>query len=133
MQCPSNLFDDLVLQLEYIGQRTVVLISPYVGPGSSLNKLYVNSHSISYLLHAAFQKITYSQYIAHFLKRDRLVFENEGRSSCDHKKRLDTRQSGCNAVYDAIRKIVLLGVVTQVIKCEYCYGWLIGQLKNSIH
>ena len=82
--------------------------------GFGVDQLGSDADPVSRPLDAAFQHIAHAQLAADLFCVDPLVLVGERGIARDHEHVRDPRQIGCQILGNPVRKILLLGIVTEI-------------------
>src|SRR5215469_2802868 len=107
---------DVVLHREDIGQISVVTLGPEMGAGGNIDKLAADAHPLSGSAHATFEDIADAKVAASLLEIDGFSFVGECGIAGDDEKPAPFRQRRDDVLGNAVDKIVLLGIATNVVK-----------------
>src|SRR5215510_2405082 len=107
---------DVVLHREDIGQVAVVSLSPEMGAGGNIDKLAADAHALPGSAHATFEDIADAKVAANLLEIDRFSFVGECGIAGDDEKPAPFRQRRDDVLGNAVDKIVLLGIATDIVK-----------------
>src|SRR6516162_1291178 len=107
---------DIVLHREYVGQIPVVTLGPEMGTGGCIDKLAADAHPLSGPAQATLEDIADTKVAADLLWVDGFSFIGECRIAGDDKKPAPFRQRCDDVLGNAVDKILLLGITTDIVK-----------------
>src|SRR5215469_4799863 len=107
---------DVVLHREDIGQVAVVSLSPEMGAGGDIDKLAADAHALPGSAHATFEDIADAKVAANLLEIDGFSFVGECGIAGDDEKPAPFRQRRDDVLGNAVDKIFLLGIATDIVK-----------------
>src|SRR5215471_10794621 len=109
---------DVVLHRKDIGQVAVVSLSPEMGAGGNIDKLAADAHPLPGPAHATFEDITDAKVTANLPEIDGFSFVSECGIAGDDEKPAPFRQRRDDVLGNAVDKIFLLGIATDIVKRE---------------
>ena len=115
----SDAAGDLVLQGKQIADVALEPLGPQMRAGLGIDQLGVDADLLGRALDAAFKHIAHAQLAADLLGVDRLALVGERGIARNHEAARDPRQIGRQILGDAVGKILLLGVVAQIVEGQH--------------
>ncbi len=85
-------------------------VSPNMRPGFGLDKLYIDSHSITGPPYASFQHVPDTQFAANLFGVNGFALVGEGGVAGDNEAAGNPREIGCQVIGDPVSEILLLGI-----------------------
>src|SRR5262252_400944 len=107
---------DVVLHGEDVGQIPVISLGPEMGTSGYIDELAADAHSLPGPAHAPLEDIANAKIAANLLEVDGFSFVGECGIAGDHEKPAPFRQSRDDVLGNAVDKIVLLGIATDIVK-----------------
>src|ERR1700684_3921491 len=97
----------------------------------SVDKLNTYADPITAALHAALQRVAYTQLTADQLEVNRFSLEGESCIASDNEDTGEARQVRCQVFGQAIREILLFLVAAHILKRQHHDGRFVGQRKRG--
>src|SRR6516225_4220300 len=107
---------DVVLHREDVSQIPVVTLGPEMGTGGCIDQLAADAHPLSGPAQATLEDIADTKVAADLLWVDGFSFIGECRIAGDDKKPAPFRQRCDDVLGNAVDKILLLGITTDIVK-----------------
>ena len=124
--------NDLVLQLEQVGEVAVVSLGHYVMISVGADQLRRDPHPAARLAHAALENIAHAQLLTDFLDVDCLPFVGEGRVAGDHRECAPAGEHRDDVLGDAIGEELLLRITAEVGEWQNRDGPLIVKARRAL-
>ena len=113
-----DIFRDLALDGEDIGQLPIIMLGPNVSVRAGINQLGRDANVIAHSADAAFQKVSHAQLAPDFRKVTFRISITHDRAAADHLQVGNLGERGQNIILNAVREITVLFVVAKIIKRE---------------
>ena len=122
-----DVFGDLVLHGEHVGDLAIVALRPQVCAGRDVVELRRDAHAAAFLAHAAFDHVAHAELLGDLLHVHGLALVDEGRVARDDEEPAQLRERRDDVLADAVGEILLLGLAAEVREREHRDGRTVGQ------
>src|SRR5215469_8865744 len=107
---------DVVLHGEDVGQIPVISLGPEMGAGGYIDKLAADAHPLPGPAHAPLEDVANAKLAANLLEIDGFSFVGECGIAGDHEKPAPFRQCRDDVLGNAVDKIFLFGIATDIVE-----------------
>ena len=115
----------MILKVEYIFDITVILFRPDMMVIDGVDQLYSYAKTLSGASNAAFQNISYAQFLGHLLRFYGLVFVSPAGIPRDHEHTGQFGQISDQVFRHPISEISLFRITAEIFEGQYGYGWFV--------
>src|SRR5215510_1514339 len=120
--CGDNSLRHSVLQVKNVFEGAIETIRPQMRSVGGIYKLRGDTHPVRSFPHAAFKDVAHSKFAPDLLHIHSAAFVGEARIAGDNEQAGKPRQGRNDVLYDAIGKVLLLGIATHVLEWQDCDG-----------